>query len=309
MAVENYIHDLLYRYECVILPGFGAFITQQHSAQIHSDTNQFFPPKKTVSFNRQLVNNDGLLANYIMEVEKTGYENAIYKINSFVQDLNTVLKENKTLDFGHVGSFKLTEGEKLQFEPSTKNDYLKEAFGLKSVVSSEVLRESYKKQAIAFEEKAPVAFTPERRSSRWLKYAAVGLLAIGLSGAAGLNFYNNQITEHNIAEQQKAASQLENQIQQATFIIDNPLPVVTLKVSKQTGKYHIVAGAFRMQENAEKKVRQLKAEGHKAREIGENRFGLHQVVYSSYEDRLEALRALRAVKATNPGAWLLVQEL
>ena len=64
-----------------------------------------------------------------------------------------------------------------------------------------------------------------------------------------------------------------------------------------------------MQENAAKKIKQLKAEGHKAREIGENRFGLHQVVYSSYEDRLEALRALREVKVSNPGAWLLVQEL
>ncbi|MFD0977187.1 HU domain-containing protein [Salinimicrobium gaetbulicola] len=309
MAVENYIHDLLYRYECVILPGFGAFITQQHSAQIHSATNQFYPPKKTVSFNRQLVNNDGLLANYIMEAEKTGYENAIFKINSFVQELNTVLKENKTVSFGPVGSLRLTEDDKLQFEPSSNNDYLTEAFGLSSVASSEITRETYKKQAIALEEKAPVAFTPEKRASNWLKYAAVGLLAIGLSGAAGLNFYSNQVNEHNIAEQQKAASQLENQIQQATFVIDNPLPAVTLKVSKQTGKYHIVAGAFRMQENAEKKVQQLKAEGHKAREIGANRFGLHQVVYSSYEDRLEALRALREVKTANPGAWLLVQEL
>lgn len=309
MAVENYIHDLLYRYECVILPGFGAFITQQHSAQLHPATNQFYPPKKTVSFNRQLVNNDGLLANYIMEAEKTGYENAIFKINSFVQELNTVLKENKTVSFGPVGSLRLTEDDKLQFEPSSNNDYLTEAFGLSTVASSEITRETYKKQAIALEEKAPIAFTPEKRASNWLKYAAVGLLAIGLSGAAGLNIYSNQVNEHNLAEQQKAASQLENQIQQATFIIDNPLPAVTLKVSKQTGKYHVVAGAFRMQENAEKKVQQLKAEGHKAREIGANRFGLHQVVYSSYEDRLEALRALREVKATNPAAWLLVQEL
>lgn len=309
MAVENYIHDLLYRYECVILPGFGAFITQQHSAQINSVTNQFFPPKKTVSFNRQLVNNDGLLANYIMDVEKIGYESANYKIDSFVQELHTVLKENKTVSFGSVGSFTLTEGEKLQFEPRTKNNYLKEAFGLSSVNSSEVNREFYKEQALAIEEKAPVAFTPERRASRWLKYAAVGILAIGLSGATGMNIYSNQVNEHNLAEQQKAASQLESQIQQATFVIDNPLPAVTLKISKQTGKYHIVAGAFRMQENATKKVQQLKAEGFKAREIGANKFGLHQVVYSSYEDRLEALRALRAVKRTNPGAWLLVQEL
>ncbi len=311
MAVENYIHDLLYRYECVILPGFGAFITQQHSARIHASTNEFHPPKKTVSFNRQLVKNDGLLANHMVEVEQISYQDALEKLNAFVLELQNVLEENGQVHFENVGSFALSEGDKLQFEPATKINFLKEAFGLSPFVSSEVLRETYKKQAVALEEKAPIAFTPERKSaSGWLKYAAVGLLAIGLSGAAGLNIYSNKVNEHNIAEQQKAASQLESQIQQATFIIDNPLPAVTLKVSKQTGNYHIVAGAFRLEENAEKRVGQLKAEGFKARQIGANKFGLHQVVYSSHEDRKEALRTLWEIKnISNQGAWLLVQEL
>lgn len=310
MAVANYIHDLLYRYECVILPGFGAFITQHHSARIHPTTNQFYPPKKTVSFNRQLVKNDGLLANHIVEVENISYATAVEKLHAYVEDLNSVLEENRAVNFEKIGSFRLTEGEKLQFEPLAENNYLKEAFGLSDFNSGEILRETYKKQASEVEEKAPVAFTPERRSSTgWLKYAAVGLLTLGLSGAAGMNFYSNQINEHNLAEQQKAATQLENQIQQATFVISNPLPAVTLKVSKQSGKYHIVAGAFRMEENAEKKVQQLKAEGFKARQIGANRFGLHQVVYSSHENRLEALKTLREIKNSNPGAWLLVQEL
>lgn len=310
MAVANYIHDLLYRYECVILPGFGAFITQQHSAQFDPSTNRFQPPKKSVSFNRQLVKNDGLLANHIMETEGVNYERAVEKLEVYVQELTAVLQKQEAVEFGQIGSFTLTEGDKLQFEPVANMNYLKEAFGLGSFASSEVLRETYKKQAVEVEEKAPVAFTPERRSSgRWLKYAAVGLLTIGLSGAAGMNIYSNQVNEHNLAEQQKAASQLESQIQQATFVINNPLPAVTLKVAKQSGKYHIVAGAFRLEENAEKRVQQLKSEGHKARQIGANRFGLHQVVYSSYENRLEALRALREVKNSNPGAWLFVQEL
>ncbi|MEG9327418.1 Sporulation related domain-containing protein [Salinimicrobium catena] len=310
MAVANHIHDLLYRYECVILPEFGAFITQHHSARIEQSTNEFFPPKKSVSFNRQLVKNDGLLANYIVEVENIPYSAAIEKLHEYVQDLNAVLEENKVVTLEKIGTFNLSEGNKLQFEPVAENNYLKEAFGLSGFSSQEVLRETYKKQAEEVEEKAPVAFTPEKRSSGgWLKYAAVGLLALGLSGAAGMNFYSNQITEHNLAEQQKAATQLENQIQQATFVIPNPLPAVTLKVAKQSGKYHIVAGAFRLEENAEKKVQQLKKEGYKARQIGANRFGLHQVVYSSHEDRLESLRTLREIKKSNPGAWLLVQEL
>ena len=309
MAVANYIHDLLYRYECVILPGFGAFITQQHSAGIHPSTQEFYPPKKTVSFNRQLVKNDGLLANYIMEAEKVSYDAAIDQITQYVHDLELVLEKNRTVNFENVGSFILNEGEKIQFEPAAQTNFLKEAFGLSSFKRNTVSREVYKKQAQDFEEKAPVAFTPERRTGRWLKYAAVGLVALGLSGAAGLNIYTDQVNEHNIAEQQKAVSKLENQIQQATFVIDNPLPAVTLNVSKQTGNYHIVAGAFREAENATQAVEELKAQGFKARQIGENRFGLHQVLSSSHESRREAINELYRVKRTNPGAWLLVQEL
>ena len=310
MAVAKYIHDLLYRYECVILPGFGAFITQQHSAQLSASKEELFPPKRTVSFNRQLVKTDGLLANHLVEVEKISYEDALMKLQMYVEDLQNILEENKAINFENIGSFTLTESDKLQFEPDSRTNFSKESFGLSTFATSEVLRETYKKQAAAFEEKAPVAFTPERRSSRkWLKYAAVGVIAFGLGGA-GLNFYNLQINEHNLAEQQKAASILEDQIQQATFIIENPLPAVTLKVSKQTGNYHIVAGAFRLEENAAEKVEQLKAEGFNARQVGANRYGLHQVIYSSYENRKDALKALWKVKRnSNPGAWLLVEEL
>lgn len=312
MAIATYINDLLYRYECVILPGFGAFITQRQPARIYASTNEFYPPQKTVSFNRQLAKNDGLLANHIVEVENISYDSAIEKLNLFVQDLQSVLQKNKMVNFDHIGSFTLTEGDKLQFEPAAQTNYLKEAFGLSSFSSEKILRESYKKQAEEIEEKAPIAFTPERRSRRksYLQYAAVGLVALGLSGFAGLNIYSDQVTEHNVAEQQKAASQLENQIQKATFIIDNPLPAVTFKVDKQSGNYHIVAGAFRLEENAEKRVQELRQEGFKARQIGANKYGLYQVVYSSHEGRLDALKTLREVKASsNSGAWLLVQEL
>lgn len=311
MAIATYINDLLYRYECVILPGFGAFITQRLSARIYASTNEFYPPQKTVSFNRQLIKNDGLLANYMVEVENISYDKAVEKLNYYVQELNIALQKNKMINFQNIGSFTLTEGDKLQFEPAAQTNYLKEAFGLNSFASEKILRESYKKQAEEVEEKAPVAFTPERRSKRsYLKYAAIGVLAIGLSGFTGLNIYSDQVNEHNVAEQQKANTQLEDQIQKATFVIDNPLPAVTFKVAKQTGNYHIVAGAFRLEENAEKRVQQLRAEGYKARQIGANRYGLHQVIYSSHEGRLDALKALREVKnSSNPGAWLLVQEL
>lgn len=310
MATATYIHDLLYRYDCVILPGFGAFITQRQSARILPEAKQFYPPQKTVSFNSQLTKNDGLLANHLAEVENISYKAAIEKLTLYVEDLTNLLDNNRSIELTSVGTFYLSEEDKLQFEP-INNNYLKEAFGLDACRAPEVVREKSRKFADASEKNTSLDITPQKGSSkRYLKYAAVGLLAIGLTGFTGMNFYSYQVSEHNLSEQQKAASEIGNQIQQATFVIENPLPSVILNISKQPGKYHVVAGAFRIEENADKRVEELKKEGFKARKIGANQYGLHQVVYSSYEGRLDALRALRSVKKTsNSGAWLLVQEL
>ena len=65
MQLSPYIKDLLYRYECVIIPGFGAFLANYTSATIDADSSTFYPPGKTISFNIQLQTNDGLLANYV----------------------------------------------------------------------------------------------------------------------------------------------------------------------------------------------------------------------------------------------------
>lgn len=311
MAISTYISDLLYRYECVVIPSFGAFITQYSSARVDTVTDEFHPPQKLVSFNNQLLKNDGLLANHISEVEKISYNAALEKIERYVEDLENLLHKKQQVSLPNIGSFRLSAEDKLQFEPAGKVNYLKEAFGLDSYTQRGVLRESLKAQVESLEEKAPIVLTPERRKGRpYLKYAAIGLLAIGLSGFTGLNIYSSQVNEHNLAELQKANTILESQIQKATFVIDNPLPAVTLNVSKQSGNFHLIAGAFRMQENAEAKVQELKDKGYKARVLGENRYGLHQVVYSSYEQRNDALKALWTIKrSVNANAWLLVAEL
>ena len=54
-------------------------------------------------------------------------------------------------------------------------------------------------------------------------------------------------------------------------------------------------------------VNQLRALGYKARSIGINKSGLHEVVYGSYETGKEALEAVREIRKThNKDAWLKV---
>ena len=310
MQLETYISDLLYRYECVTIPEFGAFLTHRVSATIDDSTNIFNAPKKMVSFNEQIQRNDGLLAHYIADVEKIPFEVANKKIAKRVKLLKSYLTQGETLTFKNIGEIVFNNEGKILFEPKYHLNYLTDSFGLSQFVSPTVIREVYKETAQTIEKVIPIAVTPEKRQSKsYLKYAAVALIALTLGGFGASKYYVNQIETHNQIAQRKATHQLESKIQQATFSL-NPLPAITLNVTKQTGNYHIVAGAFRIEENCEKKVNQLKAEGFSSRKIGANKYGLHQVVYASYESRLDALKALRTVKKThNRDAWLLVKKL
>ena len=311
MQLETYISDLLYRYECVIIPEFGAFLTQPVSAKVDISSNTFYPPKKVLSFNEQLKNNDGLLANYIADVEKLPYEAAVKKIAKKTKSLKSYLAQGETLTFKNIGDITLSNEGKITFEPSYHLNYLTDAFGLAKFVSPNVSREVYKEQVESIEKVAPIAITQEKRKSRnYLKYAAVAVIALTLGGFGASNYYLNQIETQNQIAQQEATQEIENKIQEATFIIDNPLPSVTLNVAKQSGNFHIVAGAFRIEENCDKKLKQLHAQGFSSRKIGVNKYGLHQVVYSSYDTRAEAQRELYKIKKThNPDAWLLAQKL
>lgn len=338
-----YINELLYRYECVILPGFGAFLTKRQPAVIQEATHAFFPPQKLVSFNSQLQNNDGLLANYIATAENISYTDAVAKIQRYVLSLQNKMASGNRVELEGIGSFFTSVEDTLQFEPSQEINYLTEAFGLSSFISPSILRETktvpsqrvlpqvhrevYKKEVEAIEETTPIAFTPERRREPrpYLQYAAIAILGLGLIGYFGLNEFNKRIDLHNDSLSIKADKQIETKIQQATFEISNPLPVINLNAVKvkeahdensnttvtkvSSGKYHLVAGAYRIKANATKKTKKLQAKGFDARLVGINKYGLHQVVYSSYKNRTEALKALKKIKKQeNNRAWLLIQE-
>ncbi len=310
MQLETYISDLLFRYECVTIPEFGSFLTQRVSATINDSTNAFYPPKKRVSFNEQIQKNDGLLAHYIADVEKIPFEIANKKIAKRVKILKSYLIQGETLSFNNIGEIVFNKEGKINFEPTYSLNYLTDSFGLSQFISPIVSREAYKEEVEAIEKVIPITAAPKKRKARpYLKYAAVALIALTCGGFVASNHYVNQIEAHNQLAQEEATQQLDSKIQQATFSL-NPLPAITLNVTKQSGNYHIVAGAFRIEENCDKKINQLKATGFNARKIGVNKYGLHQVVYSSYENGQEALKAIREIRKNhNKDAWLLVKKL
>ncbi len=307
MRIEKHIKDLLYRYQCVTVPGFGSFLTQERSATIDTKNQRFDPPCKVLSFNGQLTENDGLLAKYMAENLSFSYDEAIAAIDKEVRHWQLQLaSEDLVLD--HLGSFQRNQEGKLWFTPSSEVNYLTESFGLASVSSPGILREVLKEEALVLEENVPVIITPERRVRPVYQYVAAASVALLAFGFFGMNEYAKGQQKLQIANEAKAQKIIEQRVQTATFDM-GALTSLELKVVEELPKYHIIGGAFRVEENADKRVSQLHAKGFDAKRIGKNKYGLHQVAYASVNDRLEALQLLRKIKRTeNREAWLLVSK-
>mgnify|MGYP002784877626 CR=1 FL=1 len=312
MRLEYYIGDLLYRYECVTLPGFGSFLTQFQSARIHESVNAFYPPSKSISFNSQVTTNDGLFTSYVAQAEKIPYEDASKEIQLAIADWKKILEAGETLSLKRIGELWLNEENTVQFQPYTNINYLTGSFGLSSFIVPPVIREEHKKVVESIEQKAPIAFTPEKRLHQrpYLKYAAIALMAISL-GAVIYKIADDQLEVSYKAVQKEANQQVNSSIQEATFFDTDPLelPTITLNVVKKTLRYHVVAGAFRSEENADVKVTELILKGYPADKVGKNKYGLHQVAFSSFATYKEALVYLANIqKNESPEAWLLVTD-
>jgi hypothetical protein len=305
MSTANYISDLLYRYECVIVPNFGGFVTNEISAKVNHFTHTFYPPSNQLTFNSHLQNNDGLLANYIAAAKKISYSEALESIEKEVVEWKLLLTV-EVLELENIGSFKLNKEHKLIFEPTNSINYLTASFGLDSYVSPAIKR-------IVFKEKVKQLETSskgetKRKTPSFIKYAATAAIIFAL-GTVGWNEYQKIEYKNLVAESEQQQKKVEKTIQEATFVISNPLPAITLNITKETYNYHIIAGAFRTPENAEKKLQQLLEKGYNAKILGANKWNLTQVAYESFTTEDEAINKMRIIhKTDSEDAWLLVKE-
>ena len=290
MNLDKYIEDLLYRNECVVIPNFGAFITSVNSANLNNE-GIFTPPSKSISFNKKIKKNDGVLANYIAELNNISFDEAMKLIKLNVSNFNNDILNKKDIVFSKVGVISIKEGL-TEFTSYTNINYLKDSFGLSSVSSSFIKRN---KKKVPF--------------SNFSKYAAALIVGLLISSFV----YNNElnkIAQKNIIAYQQADLLIEKEIQKATFVIENPLPLVKMIVKENIGGFHVVAGSFSVEENSFTRLKQLKNKGYKARKIGQNKFGLFQVAYSSFHTRSDADMALEQIRIfDNKAAWILNKEI
>lgn len=339
MDLAPFIKNLLYRYDCVILPGFGGFITTYQSAHFHPVTHTFFPPSKKIGFNSQLTLNDGLLATEISFHFKISQEAAQEKVAKYIQELRHEISKGATSDLIEIGRFKLNEEGNIRFIPAEKVNFLTESFGMGTFRSPAILRPT--EPVTVAEVKEKVKELPRAVGSRqWLKVAAVAVPLVALS-AFGIwakdplaNSYRQYsylklTTETAQIRYQERDKAIETEAEEDNFSFANyyravevaneentsepevPMveeaPMEERKSYEATGTmYHIIAGCFSIEKNAENLVSDLRNQGFNANIVGTNPSGWQLVAFESFRTREEAEKALPTIQAQhNAQAWLL----
>ena len=333
-GLDKNISELLFDHDCVILPGFGGFLTNYSGARIHPIKHSFQPPARTIVFNANLRTNDGLLIDHVSRQAQISYQEASMAVNEYAGKCMRELENGDTIHFTHIGSCRMGRENNIIFDPDLSFNYLEDALGLPSFVSPAIKRESVRQRLEKQLTPRPVA--PSQKKHRNLRPALGWVAGITIPVAAALLLYMFNPTfvgslghsyasfvptvtfntaEHNInaapsekdahlvnfrvipekvVEEPVAAEPLPQPVSEAT-------PVITLK------KYQIVVGAFSEKANAESYVGKLRAKDYDASIIGKSSNGLIRVSISGFDLKRDALSMLDRVRADeNSSAWLLV---
>jgi len=110
MHLAPYIETLLEERNFVILPGFGAFEPGAYLGISINENGELLPPKRAVSFNPHLSNDDSVLATVIAAKELLEVDAAKAKLKALVFEWKSTLNKEGALVVEGLGRFEKANG-------------------------------------------------------------------------------------------------------------------------------------------------------------------------------------------------------
>ena len=308
-TIEHYISNLLYLHDCVIIPGFGGFVGNKKSAYIHPVSGIIYPPSKALLFNKNLTQNDGLLATHIAKEEELDLLEITNLIEGFVQEIQKELKNRSAFKLQKVGTFTRGNEGNISFIQDKNYNYNLASFGM------EANHKSKKVERIISEEEVIVKTIKQKDFKRTLKRAAavliplIGLSLIGITQEENITDIYNQMANLNPFTTSKTKMVKEAPTKEIEIpiveIIETEKVKIVIPIITEQHTYYIIAGAFAEQKNANKLLQKLKRWNYDASIVeGGN---LMRVSYNAFQNREDALLALSEIRKENKSAWLLTK--
>lgn len=316
MDITAFIRELLFGHDCVIVPGFGGFIGNYTPARVDRNSGTFYPPVKQISFNRNLNHNDGLLVGRISSTLNLNYGDARTITEKFVADLRRKLDNGEKVVFDNIGTFLNNHEGNVQFEPDRSVNYHLDSYGLESFQCFPLEGYDVRKRIIKHKEKDPVRQVSTRKII-WRAAVIVPLLAVIVAVPLMTDIFRPKVEVSTMNplvseefEHNRAA--VEQSIQPAAVIspelsakVNETVPVVVPEkpVVTSVGRYQLITGSFRSQENAQKQVKMLLEEGFSP-EIDPSSGGFFRVSAMTCNDLETAESKKESIAGKFPGAWI-----
>jgi len=300
----------------VILPDFGGFIANYKPAKVDYINYNLYPPGKNISFNKNLVSNDGLLINHIASIEKLDFVESKKIVIAFVKKTSDKLNSGETVSFEGVGKFFTNKQGNLQFKPDVNSNFLLESYGLSSFhYPPKVEKEEIKTPQEVY---VPRIQKSSFSGKRLFKRAAIAIPAIlllsvinyntdrifdqfsGISSLIPLPLVNHSSDIPEETKEDVFKIRVEN------IVVETPVDNSILEDELTSEiKYYIIAGSFSEKKNADKLADRLRSDAYLSLVLPEEK-GRFRVAFSGHTEKNTALSELRRIrKNVEANAWLL----
>lgn len=201
MNIQNTIITCIYQQlfynDYLVIPGFGGFVLRACPARLAYNNTVVLPPGKTLSYNAQLKQNDGVLILALQKKLNCTPEVATGHIYDFAAYCNGILNSAKRITFDNIGLFYSDFEGNICFEPFVNANFLTSSFGFGTIALKEIEPETDLPQKnIVFNDRLPEKTPVEvlAKSKRKRKYVLPSLIGLGVFSLLALFIYNTKLT-------------------------------------------------------------------------------------------------------------------
>jgi hypothetical protein len=145
ISIEKLVVELLYERDIVVIPEFGAFITEERPAFFNPTTNEIIPPYKEIQFDQTLTSNDWILINYIASRTHKPIDIVEQQLKGFVKFLRGKILLQKSYEWPGLGEL-IYKDKQLYFKPFKNVNLNSESFGLPIISIKGVKQENNHEQ-------------------------------------------------------------------------------------------------------------------------------------------------------------------
>ena len=343
MDISPYFAELIAQKDHVIVPGLGKFYQSRISGYYDEANKSFFPPSQKIEFTTEYRHDDKLVQ-FISQKSNISLTSAYAILDEYVKDLKAVLK-NEPVTINFLGKLKIVD-DKITFFTDENTQIINEDFFGLPVVDTQkiapiIIREEAKDYSLAQQALNTAMLDDdedEKPKSIIGRLILIFILFLLIGGAIALFYlkpevYQNLIKSYknNKIEQpaslskdlsdaeavQKADSvydsgDIEAKLKAKGFEVEKAQDSTDVLVSenaipKNNGiRYEIIIGLYEKRDQAEARVKELKANGINSYIIEDADGPLIKISCAVFNTKTEANKELKRVQEElNPRAYTL----